>query len=169
MTRAIMRLVSRMSVLLPLRIGQARSEDLLYSGRSIDAQTALAWGLANAVSEGPSAAALDYFERHLATKSAASLALAVRAAREPFAELARARLAGEMRQRQRPPGGKHRQRDHDGDHPRHRPAQPGRGQQLGGARPTKIAGGAAQSARKSEARVHARAGAAAEVVSRRGG
>jgi cyclohexa-1,5-dienecarbonyl-CoA hydratase len=81
------------SVLLPLRIGQARAEDLLYSGRSIDAQTALAWGLANSVSEGPCAAALDYYERHLATKSAASLALAVRAAREPFAELARARLA----------------------------------------------------------------------------
>jgi len=81
------------SVLLPLRIGQARAEDLLYSGRSIDAPAALAWGLANAVSEEPSAAALDYFDRHLANKSAASLALAVRAAREPFAELARARLA----------------------------------------------------------------------------
>ena len=81
------------SVLLPLRIGQARAEDLLYSGRSIDAPTALAWGLANAVSEGPSATALEYFDQHLAMKSAASLALAVRAAREPFAELARARLA----------------------------------------------------------------------------
>ena len=34
------------SVLLPARIGQARAEDLLYSGRSIDAPTALAWGLA---------------------------------------------------------------------------------------------------------------------------
>ena len=81
------------SVLLPLRIGQARAEDLLYSGRSIDGQTALAWGLANAVSESPSATALEYFDQHLAMKSAASLALAVRAAREPFAELARARLA----------------------------------------------------------------------------
>jgi cyclohexa-1,5-dienecarbonyl-CoA hydratase len=81
------------SVLLPLRIGQARAEDLLYSGRPIDAQTALEWGLAGSVSEGPSAAALDYYERHLATKSAASLALAVRAARGSFAELARARLA----------------------------------------------------------------------------
>ena len=30
------------SVLLPLRIAQARAEDLLYSGRSIDAPTALA-------------------------------------------------------------------------------------------------------------------------------
>ena len=37
------------SVLLPLRIGAARAEDLLYSGRAIDAPTALAWGLADAV------------------------------------------------------------------------------------------------------------------------
>ena len=79
-------------MLLPLRIGQARAEDLLYSGRSIDAATALAWGLVNEVSDDPSAAALAYFESHLAGKSAASLALAVRAAREPFADLARARL-----------------------------------------------------------------------------
>ena len=81
------------SVLLPLRIGQARAEDLLYSGRSIDAQTAAAWGLANEVAQEPVAAALAYFDRNLAAKSAASLALAVRAAREPFADLARARLA----------------------------------------------------------------------------
>jgi len=80
------------SVLLPLRIGQARAEDLLYSGRSIDAPTALAWGLANGVAEDPAALALDYFEKNLSGKSAASLALAVRAAREPFADLARARL-----------------------------------------------------------------------------
>ncbi|MEX1073615.1 MAG: cyclohexa-1,5-dienecarbonyl-CoA hydratase [Burkholderiales bacterium] len=80
------------SVLLPLRIGQARAEDLLYSGRSIDAPTAAAWGLVNEVADDPAAAAAAYFEKHLATKSAASLAHAVRAAREPFAELARARL-----------------------------------------------------------------------------
>lgn len=80
------------SVLLPLRIGQARAEDLLLSGRSIDAATALAWGLANEVSADPEAAALDYFEKHLTDKSAAAMAHAVRAAREPFAELARARL-----------------------------------------------------------------------------
>jgi len=80
------------SVLLPLRIGQARAEDLLYSGRSIDAPTALAWGLANEVAGDPAAAADAYFCKHLAGKSAASLAHAVRAAREPFADLARARL-----------------------------------------------------------------------------
>ncbi len=80
------------SCLLPGRIGQARAEDLLYSGRSIDAQTALAWGLANEVAPDPAAAAVTYFEKHLADKSAASLAHAVRAARTPFSELARARL-----------------------------------------------------------------------------
>jgi cyclohexa-1,5-dienecarbonyl-CoA hydratase len=80
------------SVLLPLRIGQARAEDLLYSGRAIDAQNALAWGLANGVAEDPAALALEFFEKNLADKSAASLAMAVRAARGPFAELARARL-----------------------------------------------------------------------------
>jgi len=80
------------SVLLPLRIGQARAEDLLYSGRSIDAQSALAWGLVNEIADDPAAAAAAYFDKHLAGKSAAALALAVRAAREPFADLARARL-----------------------------------------------------------------------------
>jgi cyclohexa-1,5-dienecarbonyl-CoA hydratase len=80
------------SVLLPLRIGQARAEDLLYSGRSIDAATASAWGLVNEVADDPAAAAAAYFDQHLAGKSAASLAHAVRAARGPFAELARARL-----------------------------------------------------------------------------
>lgn len=81
------------SVLMPLRIAQARAEDLLYSGRSVDAQTALGWGLVNQVADDPVAAALEYFERHLAAKSASSLEHAVRAARGPFAELARHRLA----------------------------------------------------------------------------
>jgi cyclohexa-1,5-dienecarbonyl-CoA hydratase len=80
------------SVLLPLRIAQARAEDLLLSGRSISAAQAAAWGLVNEVADDPAAAALSYFETHLSGKSAASLALAMRAGREPFAELARARL-----------------------------------------------------------------------------
>jgi len=80
------------SVLLPLRVGQARAEDLLYSGRSIDAATAHAWGLVNEVADDPSAAALAYFASNLADKSGASLAYAVRAAREALADVARARL-----------------------------------------------------------------------------
>ena len=70
------------SCLLPLRIGQGRAEDLLLSGRSVDAQEALSLGLVNAVAEDPEAAALAYFERHLEGKSASSLRLAVRAARK---------------------------------------------------------------------------------------
>ena len=81
------------SVLLPMRIGQVHAEDLLYSGRSIDAATAASWGLVNAVADDPAAAALSYFEKNIAGKSAAALACAVQAAREPFADLARARLA----------------------------------------------------------------------------
>jgi cyclohexa-1,5-dienecarbonyl-CoA hydratase len=80
------------SVLLPLRVGQSRAEDLLISGRAISALHAATWGLVNEVADDPAAAALAYFEKNLWGKSAASVALAVRAAREPFAELARARL-----------------------------------------------------------------------------
>jgi len=80
------------SVLLPLRIGQARAEDLLLSGRSIDGAMASAWGLASAVADDPSTAALEYFEANFAGKSAAALSYAVRAAREPFADVARLRL-----------------------------------------------------------------------------
>ncbi|HEX6319288.1 MAG TPA: cyclohexa-1,5-dienecarbonyl-CoA hydratase [Burkholderiales bacterium] len=80
------------SVLLPLRVGQGRAEDLLLSGRSIDGGAAVAWGLANELADDPSAAALAYFDAHLMGKSAAAITHAVRAAREPFADLARARL-----------------------------------------------------------------------------
>lgn len=81
------------SVLLPLRIGRARAEDLLYSGRSIDAATAASWGLVNEIADDPAAAALAYFDKHIAGKSAAALSCAVQAARDPFADLVRARLA----------------------------------------------------------------------------
>ncbi len=81
------------SILLPPRIGQSRAEDLLLSGRSIDAPTALAWGLANEVAEDPAAAALAYFDAHLAVKSASSLGYALRAARAPLLEQVRRRLA----------------------------------------------------------------------------
>jgi len=81
------------SCLLPLRIGQSRAEDLLYSGRSIDAPTALAWGLVNQIADEPAIAALEYFDKHLADKSGAALSYAVRAARGPFAAQAKQRLA----------------------------------------------------------------------------
>ena len=69
------------SCLLPPRIGQAAAEDLLLSGRSVDAQEALALSLVTAIADDAQAAALDWFDRHLADKSASSLALALTAVR----------------------------------------------------------------------------------------
>jgi cyclohexa-1,5-dienecarbonyl-CoA hydratase len=80
------------SCLLPARIGQAAAEDLLLSGRSLDAAEAAALGLVSAVAEDPEAAALTYFDSHLAGLSASSLRLATTAARSEFARRVKARL-----------------------------------------------------------------------------
>jgi cyclohexa-1,5-dienecarbonyl-CoA hydratase len=81
------------SVLLPMRVSQAVAEDLLFSGRSIDGAEALAAGLVSAISEDPSAHALEWFDTHLADKSASSLAMAVRAVRAPYRAQAALRIA----------------------------------------------------------------------------
>ena len=81
------------SCLLPERIGQARAEDLLFSGRSINAEEALRIGLVTAVAEDPEQAALDYFDQFLAPLSASTLRYAVRAARSDTIERIRAKLA----------------------------------------------------------------------------
>ncbi len=80
------------SCLLPPRIGQAAAEDLLFSGRSIDAEEAFRIGLVHAIAEDPEAAALDYFDKHLGKKSAAAMACAVAAARGLYAPTLRRRL-----------------------------------------------------------------------------
>jgi cyclohexa-1,5-dienecarbonyl-CoA hydratase len=72
------------SCLLPPRIGQSAAEDLLFSGRSLDATEARALGLVQTIADDPESAALDYFDAHLAKKSAASLACAVEAVRGGF-------------------------------------------------------------------------------------
>ncbi len=69
------------SLLLPRRVGQAHADDLLLSGRSVGADEALAMGLVDDIAHDPEAAALDWIRTHLLDKSAASLALAVAAAR----------------------------------------------------------------------------------------
>ena len=81
------------SVLLPYRMNQPAAEDLLLSGRSIGADEAKTKGLVQVVVEDPEAAALGYFDQHLAGKSAASLACAVAAARLAMVRDVRHRLA----------------------------------------------------------------------------
>jgi len=71
------------SCLLPPRIGQGAAEDLLYTGRSVDGDEALQMGLVDDLSDDPEAAALVYFDQHLAGLSASSLRHAVEAARAP--------------------------------------------------------------------------------------
>jgi cyclohexa-1,5-dienecarbonyl-CoA hydratase len=81
------------SCLLPERIGQARADDLLFSGRSIGAEEAHRLGLVHAVAEDPMVAALAYFEEHLAPVSASSLRFAVRASRADAVQRIKAKLA----------------------------------------------------------------------------
>jgi len=81
------------SCLLPERIGLAAAEDLLLSGRSIGAEEAFRIGLVTELADDPEAAALNYFDRHLAPKSAKSLRFATRAARYGTIERTSAKLA----------------------------------------------------------------------------
>jgi cyclohexa-1,5-dienecarbonyl-CoA hydratase len=81
------------SCLLHERIGRAAAEELLFSGRSITAREAHALGLVQAVSDDPESAAIAWFERYLADKSAAALRCAVRAARIDYVDRVRANLA----------------------------------------------------------------------------
>jgi cyclohexa-1,5-dienecarbonyl-CoA hydratase len=80
------------SCLLPERIGPGAADDLLLSGRSIDGAEAHRLGLACAVAADPEAAALAWFDAHLAGRSAVSLGFAARAARLGLAERVRAKL-----------------------------------------------------------------------------
>ena len=81
------------SCLLPWRISPVAAEELLCSGRSIGAAQALSLGLVQQLADDPAAAALAYFDEHLAPRSAASLACAVAAVRAPRARELRERLA----------------------------------------------------------------------------
>lgn len=80
------------SCLLRYRVNQSMAEDLLFSGRSITSDEARACGLVHSVVMDPDAAALAYFDSHLRTRSASSLALAVTAARAPMIQHVKKRL-----------------------------------------------------------------------------
>ena len=81
------------SVLLPWRVNQPAAEDLLLSGRSIGADEAHAIGLVQHVGDDPVQAARAWFDGAIAGKSAASVALAIEAARGARARAAADRLA----------------------------------------------------------------------------
>ena len=80
------------SCLLPERIGQAKAEDLLLSGRSMDAEEALATDLIDCLADDPEAVALEYFEQNLAAHSASTLRFAVLAARDEYRQRVFAKL-----------------------------------------------------------------------------
>ena len=81
------------SVLLPYRVSQPVAEDLLFTGRSMDAAEAAACGLVNLLAHDPEAAALNWFEQNLEGRSAAALACALAAARGQMRIDVRRRLA----------------------------------------------------------------------------
>lgn len=80
------------SCLLPERVGRGNAADLLFSGRTIDADTAMRCGLAQFIDDDPDQAALRYFDEHLAPRSAFALRQAVRAARGGLGDRLRADL-----------------------------------------------------------------------------
>jgi len=69
------------SALLPERVGRAAAEDLLLTGRTVKADAALEMGLVDVVTDDPEKDAVAYAEKHLVTKSAFALRLALGAAR----------------------------------------------------------------------------------------
>ena len=73
------------SLLLPRRVGQARAEALLVTGRTVAADEALALGLVDAIADDPVADARAWIAAHLGPLSASSLRHATAAARVALA------------------------------------------------------------------------------------
>lgn len=77
------------SVILPLKIGYTYAEDLLLTGRSIDAQEAKQMGLVNEVypdKETMEGKVNEWLQQHILPKSAVALKVAVKVARKRFNE-----------------------------------------------------------------------------------
>ncbi len=72
------------SLILPERMGRSAADDLLLTGRVIDADDALQKGLVDEIADDPFESAHQYVREHLLPLSASSLCHAVAAARESF-------------------------------------------------------------------------------------
>jgi cyclohexa-1,5-dienecarbonyl-CoA hydratase len=75
------------SLLLPMKIGSAKAEDLLITGKTITADDAKAYGLVNEVFDDRhllSAGTDEFVNNYIIPKSASSLRYAVKAARQVF-------------------------------------------------------------------------------------
>ncbi|GAA0291886.1 cyclohexa-1,5-dienecarbonyl-CoA hydratase [Rhodovulum strictum] len=81
------------SVILPERMERCAAEAMLFSGQPVTGTEAHRLGLVHSVSDDPERAALDWFDSGIAGHSPSSLRLAVRAARGPYVERIRTRLA----------------------------------------------------------------------------
>jgi cyclohexa-1,5-dienecarbonyl-CoA hydratase len=80
------------SCLLPERMPLGAAEDLLFTGRSIDAEEAHRTHLVQQVADDPEKAALAWFDEYLAGRSAAALRQAVAAARVDLVARVRAKV-----------------------------------------------------------------------------
>ncbi len=75
------------SIMLPLKIGNARAEELLITGRTIGAEEGVKLGLINEIYEDKDEMELavrDWISKNIVPKSASSLKFAVKAARKSF-------------------------------------------------------------------------------------
>jgi len=83
------------SVILPLKIGNAKAEELIITGKAISAEEGKAIGLINEVFEDKDAMEkelYDWIEKNIINKSASSLRYVVRASRTTFNHLLRKML-----------------------------------------------------------------------------
>lgn len=80
------------SLILPLKVGQARADHLCLTGESWTVEQAHGAGLVHEVADDPMAALDAFAQKHLLKKSPTSLRFAVRAARTQFNEVLRTKL-----------------------------------------------------------------------------
>jgi cyclohexa-1,5-dienecarbonyl-CoA hydratase len=83
------------SIMLPLKIGYARAEELLITGRTINAGEGVKIGLINEVYEDKQtmdAALREWIDRYIVPKSASSLRFGVKATRKTFNQILQEKL-----------------------------------------------------------------------------